>query len=132
MHLIKLRVFPFMLQHLHHLFNQHQAIVASVQNVPFSLKLVDNEALVPVTWNATVYMVMSTRSGTLGVPVFPSDFRILVMVLEGPADLPDAILQMSFVFDSFRFSTWVFSDWSSRFQGNSTGDFHNACFCFLV
>ena len=54
MHLIKLRSFPFMLQHLHHLFNQHQALVASVQNVPFSLKLVDNEALVPVTWNATV------------------------------------------------------------------------------
>ena len=59
---------------------------------------------------------------------FPSDFRILVMVPEGPAALPDAILQMAFVFDSFRFSTWVFSDWSSRFQGNSTGDFHNALF----
>ena len=73
-------------------------------------------------------VVMSTRSGTFGVPVFPSDFKILVMVLEGPADLPDAILQMAFVFDSFRFSTWVFSDWSSRFQGNSTGDFHNALF----
>ena len=69
-------------------------------------------------------VVMSTRSGTLGVQVFPSDFRILVMVPEGPA----AILQMAFVFDSFRFSTWVFSDWSSRFQGNSTGDFHNALF----
>ena len=73
-------------------------------------------------------VVMSTRSGTLGVPVFPSDFRILVMVPEGPAALPDAILQMAFVFDSFRFSTWVFSEWSSRFQGNSTGDFHNALF----
>ena len=73
-------------------------------------------------------VVMSTRSGTLGVPVFPSDFRILVMVPEGPAALPDAILQMAFVFGSFRFSTWVFSDWSSRFQGNSTGDFHNALF----
>ena len=73
-------------------------------------------------------VVMSTRSGTLSVPVFPSDFRILVMVPEGPAALPDAILQMAFVFDSFRFSTWVFSDWSSRFQGNSTGDFHNALF----
>ena len=71
--------------------------------------------------------VMSTRSGTLGVPVFPSDFRILVIVPEGPAALPDAILQMA-VFDSLRFSTWVFSDWSSRFQGNSTGDFHNALF----
>ena len=69
-------------------------------------------------------VVMSTRSGTLGVPVFPSDFRILVMVPEGPA----ATLQMAFVFDSFRFLTWVFSDWSSRFQGNSTGDFHNALF----
>ena len=73
-------------------------------------------------------VVMSTRSGTLDVPVFPSDFRILVMVPEGLAALPDAILQMAFVFDSFRFSTWVFSDWSSRFQGNSTGDFHNALF----
>ena len=68
-------------------------------------------------------VVMSTRSGTLGVPVFPSDFRILVMVPEGPAALSDAILQMAFVFDLFRFSTWVFSDWSSSFQGNSTGDF---------
>ena len=73
-------------------------------------------------------VVMSTRSGTLVVPVFPSDFRILVMVPEGPAALPDTILQMAFVFDSFQFSTWVFSDWSSRFQGNSTGDFHNALF----
>ena len=72
--------------------------------------------------------VMSTRLGTLGVPVFPSDFRIIVMVLEGPAALPDAILQMAFVFDSLWFSTLVFSDWSSRFQGNSTGDFHNALF----
>ena len=36
-------------------------------------------------------VVMSTRSGTLGVRVFPSDFRILVMVPEGPAALPDAI-----------------------------------------
>ena len=72
-------------------------------------------------------VVMSIRSGTLGVPVFPSDFRILVTVPEGPAALPDAILQMAFVFDSFRFSTWVFSDWSSRFQGNSTA-FHNALF----
>ena len=77
-----------MLQHLHHLFNQHQALIASVQNVPFSLKLVDNEALVPVTWNATVCGDVST----LGVPVFPSDFRILVMVPEGPAALPDAII----------------------------------------
>ena len=73
-------------------------------------------------------VVMSTRSGTSGVPVFPSDFRILVMVPEGLAALPDAILQMAFVFDSFRLSTWVFSDWSSRFQGNSTGNFHNALF----
>ena len=72
--------------------------------------------------------VMSTRSGTLGVPVFPSDFRILVMVPEGPAAYPDAILQMAFVFDSFWFSKRVFSDWSSRLQRNSTGDFHNALF----
>ena len=72
--------------------------------------------------------VMSTRSGTLGVPVFPSDFRILVMVPEAPAALPDAILQMAFVFDSLWFSTWAFSDWFSRFQGNSTGDFHSALF----
>ena len=71
-----------------------------------------------------LFVVMSTRSVTLGVPVFPSDFRILVMVPEGPAALPVAILLMAFVFDSFRFSTWVFSDWSSRFQG----DFHNALF----
>ena len=64
--------------------------------------------------------VMSTRSGALGVPVYPSDLRILAMVPEGPAALPDAILQMAFAFDSLWFSTWVFSDWSSRFQGNST------------
>ena len=75
-------------------------------------------------------VVMSTRSGTLRVPVFPSDFIILVMVPEGLAALSDAIMQMAFVFDSFRFSTWVFSDWSSRFQGNSTGGFHNALFLF--
>ena len=31
--------------------------------------------------------VMSIRSDTLGVPVFPSDFRILVIVPEGPAAL---------------------------------------------
>ena len=73
-------------------------------------------------------VVMSTRSGTLGVPVVSSDFRILVMVPEGPAALPDAILQTAFVFDSLRFSTSGFSDWSSRIQGNSTGDFHNALF----
>ena len=73
-------------------------------------------------------VVMSRRAGTLGVPVFPSDFRILLMVPEGPAALPDAVLQMAFVFDPFQFSTWVFSNWSSRFQGNSTGEFHNALF----
>ena len=50
------------------------------------------------------------------------------MIPDGPAALPDAILQMTFVFDILRFSTWVFSDLSSRFHGNSTGDFHNALF----
>ena len=72
--------------------------------------------------------VMSTRSGTLGVPASLSYFRVLAMIPDGPDALPDAILQMAFVFDSLRFSTWVFSDWSSRFQGNSTRDFHNALF----
>ena len=98
-----------MLQHLHHLFNQHQAFVASVQNVPFSLKQVDNEALVPVTWNATVCGDVN-KIRHFGCSNFPSDFRILVMVPEGPAALPDAILQMAFVFDSFRFRHGFFSD----------------------
>ena len=77
-------------------------------------------------------VVMSTRSGTLGVPVFPSDFRILVMVLEGPADLPDAILQMAFVFDSFRFLTWVFSDCPPDSKEIQQEIFIMLFFCFLV
>ena len=60
----------------------------------------DNEVLLSVTWN-----VMSTRSGSLGVPASPSDFRILATIPDGPAALPDAILQMAVVFDSLRFST---------------------------
>ena len=123
MHLIKFRFFPLCSNTFTTCsISIKPLIVASVQNVPFSFKLVDNETLVPVTWNATVCGNVN-KIRHLGVPVFPSDFRILVMVPEGPAALPDAILQMAFVFDSFRFSTW-----SSRFQGNSTGDFHNALF----
>ena len=70
--------------------------------------------------------VMSIRSATLFVTASLSDFSILAMVPDGPAALQDAILQMAFVIDSLLFSTWIFSDWSSRSQGNPTGDFHNA------
>ena len=63
---------------------------------------------------------------------FPSDFRILVMVPEGPAALPDAILQMAFVFDSFRFSTWVFSDWSPDSKEIQQEIFIMLFFCFLI
>ena len=69
---------------------------------------------------------MSIRSATLCVTASLSDFSILGMVSDGPAALQDAILQMAFVIDSLLFSTWIFSDWSSRFQGNSIGDFHDA------
>ena len=89
----------------------------------FRLCLFPLKALVPVTWNATACGDVN-KIRHFGCSSFPD----LVMVPEGPATFPDAILQMAFVFDSFRFSTWVFSDWSSRFQGNSTGDFHNALF----
>ena len=75
--------------------------------------------------NNTESEVMSTRTVSLGVPASPIDYSD---DSDDPAALPDAILQMPFVIDSFPFSTWVFSDWSSRFHEHSTGYFHTALF----
>ena len=81
----------------YNLLHQFQfPIVASVQSITLSLVKADNEALLPVSWNFPFRMIAVARLQIMVAPVSPASLIISTTTPDGPAALPNFILEMAF------------------------------------